>query len=160
MDNEVHLFDGFSARARKAVVLAQEYARMSGASEIDASFLLIGTLDTDRNGVMQDLLGVTTAEVSENLCSRPGDAAAAPARSLGFGDTAMQAFEYARREATDLHADIDSRHLLFGVLTALGEDETMLTSLHTRLASGRERVSTWLITGHRDTSRSYYPRQP
>lgn len=121
------MFERFTDRARRVVVLAQEFAREEGTDYIGTEHLLQGLLDGGGIAAkaLEDL-GLTTAKLGEAL---------ALVRTKGFASSqkmestarfawtvrAKKVMEYSLREALQLgHNYIGTEHILLGIIR-LGE---------------------------------------
>lgn len=113
------MFERFTDRARRVVVLAQEEARLNKNNEINAGHILLGVLQ-EGEGVgyrVLDSLGVTlarTRQMLQVLCP-PGEAE--PPSHIAFTDEAKKLLELALREALQLgHNYIGTEHVLLAVV--------------------------------------------
>lgn len=112
------VFDRYTDRSRRAIVLSQEHARELGHREIDADHLLLG-LAAEGGGVAHQALeraGVTAEDIWAAIAAaRPPDAARPGC--LPFTGEAKRALEGAREESLKLgHSYIGTEHLLLGLL--------------------------------------------
>jgi Clp amino terminal domain, pathogenicity island component len=133
----VTMFERFTDKARRVVVLAQEEARQLGHDHIGTEHILLGLL-READGVAAralDSLGIGLQSARDRLVSDPGSRVAT--RSGGhipFTPEAKRTLELALREALLLgHDYIGTEHILLGlvrdadtrgpqVLTELGAD--------------------------------------
>jgi len=112
------MFERFTDRARRAVVLAQDEARQLGHSQIGTEHLLLGML-RGGNGVAASALtslGITLEAARETVAATvgrgPGQAGHIP-----FTSPAKRSLELALREALQLGCDyIGTEHILLGVI--------------------------------------------
>jgi ATP-dependent Clp protease ATP-binding subunit ClpC len=112
------MFERFTDRARRAVVLAQDEARELGHSYIGTEHLLLGML-RDGSGVAASALtslGITLESAREAVAATagrgPGQAGHVP-----FTPPAKRSLELALREALQLGCDyIGTEHILLGVI--------------------------------------------
>lgn len=124
------MFERFTDRARRSVVLSQEAARELGYGHIGVEHLLLGLLREGEgvaafvlrgDGISDEALAVAIAEVSP-------PPQIATSGHLPFTRAAKRALELSLREALKLgHAYIGTEHLLLGVLASA--DEKLLAVL-------------------------------
>jgi ATP-dependent Clp protease ATP-binding subunit ClpA len=115
------MFERFTDRARRVIVLAQEEARLLGHDYIGTEHLLLG-LAADEEGIATRALaalgiGVETArrDVEEVV----GRSDATPSGHIPFTPRAKKALESSLREAIDLgHRHIGTEHILLGIVRA------------------------------------------
>jgi ATP-dependent Clp protease ATP-binding subunit ClpC len=113
------VFERFTDRARRVVVLAQEEARLLDHDYIGTEHLLLG-LAAEEEGIaaraLADLgidLGTARREVEEMV----GRGRATPSGHIPFTRRAKQALESSLREALDLgHDHIGTEHILLGIV--------------------------------------------
>jgi dihydroneopterin aldolase len=113
------MFERFTERARKVVVLAQEEARHFNHSYIGTEHLLLGLLRLDEGVAAQALasLGVTIDEVREQVASIVGYGEEDPGPQVPFTPRSKKAFELALRESMHLgHNYIGTEHVLLGLV--------------------------------------------
>ncbi len=130
------MFERFTDRARRVLVLAQEESRLLGHSFIGTEHLLLGLIQ-ERQGpaaLALDLLGVRLQSVRDRVVDTIGVVATGSSGSPPFTPRAKKVLELALREALELgHHYIGTEHLLLGlvregegvaaqVLTAMGVD--------------------------------------
>jgi ATP-dependent Clp protease ATP-binding subunit ClpC len=113
------MFERFTDRSRRVVVLAQEEARMLGHNHIGTEHLLLGLLREQSGGAAEVLAsaGVTLdaarAQVAE--IAVPGDKA--PAGHIPFTPRAKRILELSLREALELNqGSIRPEHVLLGLI--------------------------------------------
>lgn len=139
------MFERFTDKARRAVVLAQEEARMLQHQEIGPEHLLLAlTRDDGAAGQALAAAGVTTEPAIEALT------AVAPAGDrpitghMPFTVPARRVMEQALREALTLgHSYVGTDHLLLALLAIADEDTTavaILTALGTTTEALRRQV--------------------
>jgi len=116
------MFERFTDRARRAVVLAQAEASDYGFAEVGTGHLLLG-LAAEEGGIASLCL----AELGLNIIgARSGLAAMEPSTSrpsghIGFTRGLRKAMENALRESIQMgHAYIGTEHLLLGLLREVG----------------------------------------
>lgn len=112
------MFERFTDRSRRAVVLAQEHARVLGHNYIGTEHILLGLLDAD--GVASSALlqlGVERDELIAEVASIVGDGGISPRGHIPFTPRAKKVIELALREALQLgHNYIGTEHLLLGLV--------------------------------------------
>jgi ATP-dependent Clp protease ATP-binding subunit ClpC len=116
------MFERFTDRARRAVVLAQDEARELGHSHIGTEHLLLGML-RDGSGVAAGALtslGITLETAREAVAATVGRGGG-QAGHIPFTRPAKRSLELALREALQLGCDyIGTEHILLGLI----RDET------------------------------------
>ncbi len=121
------MFERFTDRARRSVVLAQEGTRLRNGSSITAMDVLWGILSEgeSRGTKMLTDLGVTVGYVEDLQGTEEGEP---PPGHIPFTDTAKKCIEYSLRAALKLgHNYIGTEHMVLGLLS--GQDEEVLTAL-------------------------------
>jgi ATP-dependent Clp protease ATP-binding subunit ClpC len=119
------MFERFTDRSRRAIVLAQEAARELGHDYIGTEHLLLG-LVREGDGIAASVLtdaGVSDETLVTAIVGRfPAPPGARAAGHLPFTPRAKKALELSLREALQLgHAYIGTEHLLLGLLSS-GEE--------------------------------------
>jgi ATP-dependent Clp protease ATP-binding subunit ClpC len=113
------MFERFTDRARRSVVLAQEEARALKHSYIGTEHLLLG-LVSEAEGVAAQVLeglGIDAARVRREVEEIIGVGTAAPAGHIPFTPRAKKVLELSLREALQLgHNHIGTEHILLGVV--------------------------------------------
>lgn len=135
------MFERFTDRARRAVVLAQEEARGLGHTYIGTEHLLLGLLREDEGLAAKALtsLQITANTVSEEIGRRVGRGSAEPRGHIAFTPRAKKVLELSLREALRLgHNYIGTEHVLLG-LAREGEGVAAQVLL-TRVDGGLEKV--------------------
>jgi ATP-dependent Clp protease ATP-binding subunit ClpC len=112
------MFERFTDRARRAIVLAQEESRELGHSHIGTEHLLLGML-RDGSGVAASALtslGITL-EAARAAVAATGRRGGGQAGHIPFTGAAKRSLELALREALQLDCDyIGTEHILLGVI--------------------------------------------
>jgi ATP-dependent Clp protease ATP-binding subunit ClpA len=130
------MFERFTDRARRVVVLAQEEARRLNHNYIGTEHLLLGLIGEGQGVAAQALesLGIRLAAVRQQVEAIIGRGQQAPSGHIPFTPRAKKVLELARREADALgHHYVGTEHILLGliregdgvaaqVLVALGAD--------------------------------------
>jgi ATP-dependent Clp protease ATP-binding subunit ClpC len=112
------MFERFTDRARRVVVLAQEEARGLNHNYIGTEHLLLGLLDP--GGIAAQALvrfGMTAAGTREEVKARVGVGSQPPKGRIPFTPRAKKVLELALREALKLsHNYIGTEHILLGLV--------------------------------------------
>jgi ATP-dependent Clp protease ATP-binding subunit ClpC len=144
------LFERFTDRARRVLVLAQEEARLLNHSFIGTEHILLGLIHEGEGLAAKALesLGVSLEAVREKVEETIGPAGSAPTGSPPFTPRAKKVLELSLREALQLgHNYIGTEHMLLGlvregegvaaqVLISLGADLTRVRQQVIQLLSG------------------------
>jgi ATP-dependent Clp protease ATP-binding subunit ClpC len=138
------VFERFTDRSRRVLVLAQEEARLLNHSFIGTEHILLGLI-LEREGVAAkalESLDISLEAVHHKVEETIGMAGTAPSGSPPFTPRAKKVLELALREALQLgHSYIGTEHLLLGLLSeGEGVAATVLVSLGTDLNRVRQRV--------------------
>ena len=130
------MFERFTDRARRVVVLAQEEARNLNHNYIGTEHILLGLIHEGEGVAAQALeaMGISLESVREHVEEIIGQGTEAPSGHIPFTPRAKKVLEYSLREALQLgHNYIGTEHILLGliregdgvaaqVLTNLGAD--------------------------------------
>lgn len=146
------MFERFTDRARRAVVLAQGEARQLDHSHIGTGHILLGMI-REGEGVASKVLAthnVTLERARDSLLEIVVSGTPAPSRYVPFDAMAKKDLELSRREALQLgHSHIGTEHLLLAMLQD-NRDEThaqrVLISLGLDLGELRRAVFSVLDT--------------
>lgn len=136
------MFERFTDRARRVVVLAQEEARLLDHSYIGTEHLLLGLLNEDEGVVARALLAhnldLTKArEAVETIIGRGSET---PQSHIPFTRRAKKVMEDSLREAIHVgHRNIGAEHLL---LALLRENEGMAVQILVRLGADLPAIRT------------------
>jgi ATP-dependent Clp protease ATP-binding subunit ClpC len=134
------MFERFTERARRVVVLAQEEARELDHNYIGTEHLLLGIL-RDGEGVAVralDQLGVSRPAVREQVVTMVGRGRSTPSGHIPFTPRAKKALELSLREALQLnHNHIGTEHILLGLLR---EGDGVAAQVLTDLGADLDRV--------------------
>jgi len=145
------VFERFTDRARRVVVLAQDEARMLNHDYIGTEHLLLGLIGEGEGVAARALesLGISLDAVRQQVEQVIGRGQQAPSGHIPFTPRAKKVMELALREANDLgHSYIGTEHILLGliregdgvaagVLTGLGADRPRVRQQVTQLLGGR-----------------------
>jgi ATP-dependent Clp protease ATP-binding subunit ClpC len=113
------MFERFTDRARRVVVLAQEESRMLNHNYIGTEHLLLGLIHEGEGIAAQALesLGISLEAVRQQVEERVGQGRVAPTGHIPFKPEAKKALEFALREALQLgHNYIGTEHILLGLI--------------------------------------------
>jgi ATP-dependent Clp protease ATP-binding subunit ClpA len=144
------MFERFSDRARRVIVLAQEEARLLAHDYIGTEHVLLGLLHESQGIAGQALAssGIELDRVRAQVGERVGRGTAAPPGHIPFTPRAKKVLELSLREALQLgHDYIGTEHILLGliregqglaaqILVALGIDLPRLRELVLQILAG------------------------
>src|SRR6266702_8158178 len=134
------MFERFTDRARRVVVLAQEEARMLNHNYIGTEHILLGLIHEGEGVAAKALesLGISLEAVRQQVEEIIGQGQQAPAGHIAFTPRAKKVMELARREASDLgHDYIGTEHLLLGLVR---EGEGVAAQVLVKLGADLARV--------------------
>jgi len=160
------MFERFTDRARRVVVLAQEEARMLNHNYIGTEHILLGLIHEGEGVAAKALesLNIRLEDVRQQVEEIIGQGQAAPTGHIPFTPRAKKVLELSLREALQLgHNYIGTEHILLGliregegvaaqVLQKLGADLNRVRQLVIQLLSG--------YTGGRETTPGSGEQQP
>jgi len=144
------MFERFTDRARRVVVLAQEEARLLSHNYIGTEHILLGLIH-EGEGVAAEVLrtlGIGLDAVRDRVRSAIGEGSQAPSGHIPFTPRAKKVLELSLREALQLgHNYIGTEHILLGliregqgvaaeVLVALGADLNVVRQQVIRVLRG------------------------
>ncbi|GAA4220690.1 ATP-dependent Clp protease ATP-binding subunit ClpC [Streptosporangium album] len=113
------MFERFTDRARRVVVLAQEEARRLGHDYIGTEHILLGLLG-EEDGVASRALqasGIGRAQVRDDVEKIIGQGGDTPPGHIPFTPRAKKVLELSLREALNLHHNyIGTEHILLGLI--------------------------------------------
>jgi ATP-dependent Clp protease ATP-binding subunit ClpC len=138
------MFERFTDRARRVVVVAQEEARLLNHNYIGTEHLLLGLI-REGEGVaarVLDQLGISLEAVREKVETIIGEGDAAPSGHIPFTPRAKKVLELSLREALQLgHNYIGTEHVLLGLVReGEGVAAQVLSNLGADLARVRQTV--------------------
>jgi ATP-dependent Clp protease ATP-binding subunit ClpA len=113
------MFERFTGRARRSIVLAQEEARNLQHNYIGTEHILLGLLNEGQGVGARALAqsGVTLDNVRQEVTDTIGLGQSAPAGHIPFTPRAKKVLELALREALALHHNyIGTEHILLGLI--------------------------------------------
>ncbi len=145
------MFERFTDRARRVVVLAQEEARMLNHNYIGTEHILLGLIHEGEGVASKALeqLGVSLDAVREQVQEIIGQGQQAPTGHIPFTPRAKKVLELSLREALQLgHNYIGTEHILLGLIReGEGVAAQVLVKLGADLARVRQQVIQ-LISGY------------
>ena len=144
------MFEKFTDKARRVVVLAQEEAKLLNHNYIGTEHILLGLIHEGEGVAAKALeaLGINLEQVREQVQEIIGQGQQAPSGHIPFTPRAKKVLELSLREALQLgHSYIGTEHLLLGliregegvaaqVLTKLGADTNKVRQQVIQLLSG------------------------
>jgi ATP-dependent Clp protease ATP-binding subunit ClpA len=138
------MFERFTDRARRVVVLAQEEARLLHHNYIGTEHILLGLL-REGEGVaarVLERLGISTEVVREKVASIIGEGGSVPSGHIPFTPRAKKVLELSLRESLQLgHNYIGTEHILLGLVReGEGVAAQVLVNLGAELSSVRQAV--------------------
>jgi len=166
------MFERFTDRARRVVVLAQEEARMLNHNYIGTEHILLGLIHEGEGVAAKALesLGISLEGVRQQVEEIIGQGQQAPSGHIPFTPRAKKVLELSLREALQLgHNYIGTEHILLGliregegvaaqVLIKLGADLNRVRQQVLQLLSGyqggKEQATTGTSTGEQSPSTS------
>ena len=141
---EVEMFERFTDRARRVVVLAQEEARMLNHNYIGTEHILLG-LVREGEGVAAkalEAMDISLNGVREQVQEIIGEGSHAPSGHIPFTPRAKKVLELSLREALQLgHNYIGTEHILLGLIReGEGVAAQVLNKLGADLGGVRQQV--------------------
>jgi ATP-dependent Clp protease ATP-binding subunit ClpA len=140
----VEVFERFTDRARRVVVLAQEEARMLNHKYLGTEHILLGLIHEGEGVAARALesLGISLEAVRQQVEEIIGQGQQVPPGHIPFTPRAKKVLELARREATDLgHNYIGTEHILLGLIReGEGVAAQVLVQLGADLGGVRQQV--------------------
>jgi ClpA/ClpB-like protein len=137
------MFEMFTDRARRAVLQAQEEARMRNHPSIGTEHLLLGLIHEGEGVAVRALesLGISLEAVRYQVGEVIVQGRQAPSGDIPFSSQAKKALELSLREARRPRADhIGSGHILLGLISEGGVAAQVLGELGADLGRARTRV--------------------
>jgi hypothetical protein len=139
------MFERFTDRARRVVVLAQEEARMLNHNYIGTEHILLGLIHEGQGVAARALesLGISLEAVRQQVEEIIGQGQQAPSGHIPFTPRAKKVLELSLREAHQLgHDHIGSEHILLGLIR---EGEGVAAQVLVRLGADLNRVRQQVI---------------
>jgi ATP-dependent Clp protease ATP-binding subunit ClpC len=134
------MFERFTDRARRVVVLAQEEARMLNHNYIGTEHILLGLIHEGEGVAAKALesLGISLDSVREQVQEIIGQGQQAPSGHIPFTPRAKKVLELSLREALQLgHNYIGTEHILLGLIR---EGEGVAAQVLVKLGADLNRV--------------------
>ncbi|MFI1993360.1 ATP-dependent Clp protease ATP-binding subunit, partial [Actinoplanes sp. NPDC020271] len=151
------MFERFTDRARRVVVLAQEEARMLNHNYIGTEHVLLGLIHEGEGVAAKALesLGVSLEGVRQQVEEIIGQGQQAPSGHIPFTPRAKKVLELSLREALQLgHNYIGTEHILLGLIReGEGVAAQVLVKLGADLGRVRQQVIQ-LVAGHTEAPAS------
>jgi ATP-dependent Clp protease ATP-binding subunit ClpA len=139
------MFDRFTDRARRVVVLAQDEARMLSHDYIGTEHILLGLIHESQGVAAKALqtLGISLDAVRQQVEEIIGQGQQAPSGHIPFTPRAKKVLELSLREAHQLgHDYIGTEHMLLGLIR---EGEGVAAQVLVRLGADLNRVRQQVI---------------
>jgi ATP-dependent Clp protease ATP-binding subunit ClpA len=139
------MFERFTDRARRVVVLAQEEARMLNHAHIGTEHLLLGLVHEGQGVAARVLeaLEISLEAVRREVEATIGRGERPPSGHIPFTPRAKKVLELSLRESTELgHAHIGTEHILLGLLR---EGEGVAAQVLVKMGTDRNRVRQQVI---------------
>src|SRR3978361_1099730 len=139
------MFERFTDRARRVVVLAQEEARMLNHNYIGTEHILLGLIHEGEGGAAKALesLGISLEAVRQQVEEIIGQGQQAPSGHIPFTPRAKKVLELSLREALQLgHDYIGTEHILLGLIR---EGEGVAAQVLVKLGADLGRVRQQVI---------------
>jgi ATP-dependent Clp protease ATP-binding subunit ClpC len=138
------MFERFSDRARRVVVLSQEEARLLNHNYIGTEHILLGLVHEDEGVASRALrsLGIRLGAVRQQVEEIIGQGGSSPSGHIPFTPRAKKVLELSLREALQLgHNYIGTEHILLGLVReGEGVAAQVLVKLGANLPTVRARV--------------------
>src|SRR5881398_79672 len=139
------MFERFTDRARRVVVLAQEEARMLNHNYIGTEHILLGLIHEGKGVAAKALesLGISLDAVRQQVEEIIGQGQQAPSGHIPFTPRAKKVLELSLREALQLgHNYIGTEHILLGLIR---EGEGVAAQVLVKLGADLSRVRQQVI---------------
>jgi ATP-dependent Clp protease ATP-binding subunit ClpA len=161
------MFERFGERARRAIDLAAEEARMLNHNYIGTEHILLGLIHEGQGVAATALesLGISLEMVRQQVEEIIGQGQRAPSGTLPMTPRAKKVLELSLREALQLgNNSIDTEHILLGLIR---EGEGVAAQVLVRLGAELDRARRRVVQLHRaaqgedaPVGRSMLPRRP
>ena len=139
------MFERFTDRARRVVVLAQEEARLLNHSYIGTEHILLGLIHEGEGVAAKALesLGISLEAVRSQVEEMIGQGGSSPSGHIPFTPRAKKVLELSLREALQLgHNYIGTEHILLGLIR---EGEGVAAQVLIKLGADLSRVRQQVI---------------
>ncbi|MCL1906783.1 MAG: ATP-dependent Clp protease ATP-binding subunit [Propionibacteriaceae bacterium] len=151
------MFERFTDRARRVVILAQDEARAMNHNYVGTEHILLGLISEGEGVAAKALsqLGITLEAARKEVEEIIGKGSQAPAGHIPFTSRAKRVLELSLREALQLnHPYIGTEHILLGVLReGEGVASSVLIKMEADLGNVRETVLS-LLSGFQQTKQA------
>jgi ATP-dependent Clp protease ATP-binding subunit ClpA len=138
------MFERFTDRARRVVVLAREEARMLNHNHIGTEHILLGLIHEDKGVAVKTLesLGISLEVVRQQVSEVIGQGQQPPSGHIPFTPQAKRVLELSLRETKELgHSYIGTEHILLGLIReGEGVAAQVLVKLGADLGRARQQV--------------------
>jgi ATP-dependent Clp protease ATP-binding subunit ClpC len=137
------MFERFTDRARRVVVLAQEEARMLNHDHIGTEHILLGLIHEGEGVACRALrsLGVSLEAVRGRVQETVGEGTSAPTGHITFTPRAKKVLELSLKECQQLgHHYIGTEHILLGLIREGGVGAKTLNAMGISLDGVRQQV--------------------
>ena len=154
------MFERFTDRARRVVVLAQEEARMLSHNYIGTEHILLGLIHEGEGVAAKALesLDISLEAVRAQVEEIIGQGGSSPSGHIPFTPRAKKVLELSLREALRLgHRYIGTEHLLLGLVR---EGEGMAATILVRHGAGLDEVRRLVIDALRGPGDASGPLVP
>ena len=151
------MFERFTDRARRVVVLAQEEARMLNHNYIGTEHILLGLIHEGEGVAAKALesLGISLEAVRAQVEEIIGHGGQAPSGHIPFTPRAKKVLELSLREALRLgHHQIGTEHMLLGIIR---EGEGLAAQILVRLGADLPAVSERVLAVLRANEEAGWP---
>jgi ATP-dependent Clp protease ATP-binding subunit ClpC len=149
------MFERFTDRARRVVILAQEEARMLDHDYVGTEHVLLGLIHEGRGvaAIVLESLAIRPEVVRERVQAVVGRGEQAPSGHIPFTAQAKDLLRLALEESRDLgHTYVGTEHILLGLIhQGDGVAARVLTDLGADLNGAREQVIRILDEHRRET---------
>jgi len=149
------MFERFTDRARRVVVLAQEEARMLNHNYIGTEHILLGLIHEGEGVAAKALesLGISLEAVRQQVEEIIGQGQQAPSGHIPFTPRAKKVLELSQREALQLgHDYIGTEHILLGLVRE-GDGVAAQVLVHLGADLNRVRQQVILLIGGKQPER-------
>ena len=139
------MFEKFTDKARRVVVLAQEEAKLLNHNYIGTEHILLGLIHEGEGVAAKALeaLGINLEQVREQVQDIIGQGQQSPSGHIPFTPRAKKVLELSLREALQLgHSYIGTEHLLLGLIR---EGECVAAQVLTKLGADTNKVRQQVI---------------
>jgi hypothetical protein len=153
------MFERFTDRARRVVVLAQEEARLLDHNYIGTEHILLGLIQEGEGVAARALqsLDISLDTVREEVTAVIGRGTDKPSQHIPFTPRAKKVLELSLREALKLgHNYIGTEHILLGLIR---EGQGVAAQILTKLGSSLDRVRQAVVVMLADAPGPVAPEQ-